>query len=91
MRMQVEMKRLEVEEPVYAGELVRCVARLHNAGSVPLKSLRLLVAQPELLCCPSAAFLTSHLTSLSGERTSIAFCYFRLRKLKGSATGVAVL
>jgi hypothetical protein len=70
--MQVEMKRLEGEEPVYVGELVRCEARLHNAGSVPLKSLRLLVAQPELLCCPSAAFLSSQPTSLSGQRPSLA-------------------
>ena len=65
------MRGLEGEEPVYAGELVRCVAHLHNAGSVPLRSLRLLIAQPELLCCPSAALLTTQLTSLSGERVQL--------------------
>ena len=55
-----------LEGPVYEGELVRCIATLRNTGALPLQSLRLLIAQPDLLCCPSQAHLATSLAAPSG-------------------------
>ena len=55
-----------LEGPVLEGELVPCVAHLHNTGSVTLRSLRLLISEPDLYCCPSAEILDSKITSLAG-------------------------
>ena len=51
---------------MYEGELVRCIATLRNIGALPLQSLRLLIAQPDLLCCPSQAHLATSLAAPSG-------------------------
>lgn len=55
-----------LDGPGVQGELVRVTAHLHNAGSLPLRTLRLLIRQPDLLCCASPAHLTTKLTSLAG-------------------------
>ena len=63
--MQVELEGLEAS--IYEGEMVRIVARMQNTGSLPLQALKLLVEQPDLLCCQSPRLLLSRLSSLAGE------------------------
>ena len=68
---------------MYEGELVRCIATLRNTGALPLQSLRLLIAQPDLLCCPSQAHLATSLAAPSGYPQTLGSvfdcwpgCYF---------------
>ena len=65
LKIQVELTGLE--GPVLEGELVPCVAHLKNTGSVTLRSLRLLVTEPDLFCCPSDKLHSSRPTSLAGS------------------------
>lgn len=56
-----------LEGPFLHREVALCVARLTNLGTISLRSLRLLVSEPDLFCCATQAFLHQKLSSLGGK------------------------
>ena len=56
-----------VDGPALEGEIIPCTAELKNIGGLPLRALRLLIKEDDLLCCSSDARLGRKVNCLEGE------------------------